>query len=295
MRILPWSRSPDPEGRDIILTGIPRSGTTLCCHLLNEIPGVVALHESMNVAELTKDRSPRARCKRVSRFFNKTRREIIRHGRAPSKTRQGVVPDNHVTDEVDEQGLRIARVEYGHIRVDPAIGNTGRIVLKHPNAFSAIVDELATCFPTFAVVRNPLSLLGSWNSVRMNFSQGRAPAAERLDSALADRLGRIDDPVIRQVELLSWYYEQYARHLRPEAVIRYEDVIASGGTVLQVIVPEAAALRSDLSSRNRSNVYSREVISELADEILMRPDGGWWHYYERRDVQGVRDAMAGGA
>ena len=31
--------------RDVVLTGPPRSGTTLACHMLNKLPGTVALHE----------------------------------------------------------------------------------------------------------------------------------------------------------------------------------------------------------------------------------------------------------
>jgi len=34
--------------QDILITGLPRSGTTLTCHLLNKLPNSVALHEPLS-------------------------------------------------------------------------------------------------------------------------------------------------------------------------------------------------------------------------------------------------------
>ena len=41
--------APATHGPLVLLTGAPRSGTTPCCHLLDKVPGVVALHEPMKV------------------------------------------------------------------------------------------------------------------------------------------------------------------------------------------------------------------------------------------------------
>ena len=37
--------------RNVLVTGTPRSGTTLICSLVNKLPDTVALHEPMNVWE----------------------------------------------------------------------------------------------------------------------------------------------------------------------------------------------------------------------------------------------------
>ena len=34
--------------RTVLLTGLPRAGTTLCCHILNSCKGVLALHEPLS-------------------------------------------------------------------------------------------------------------------------------------------------------------------------------------------------------------------------------------------------------
>ena len=40
------------SGRNLLLTGVPRSGTTLCCHLLGQASDTVALFEPMHVMDL---------------------------------------------------------------------------------------------------------------------------------------------------------------------------------------------------------------------------------------------------
>ena len=46
------------SGRQLALTGVPRSGTTLCCRLLGMARGTVALVEPMDVAGLPRGREP---------------------------------------------------------------------------------------------------------------------------------------------------------------------------------------------------------------------------------------------
>ena len=73
-------------------------------------------------------------------------------------------------------------------------------------------------------------------------------------------------------------------------MIRYEDIVASGGTALEVVVPEAAAHRSQLSNRNskRPQGEDHDLLQQLAERLLST-DGPWWKFYER---DGVTDLLA---
>ena len=59
------------NGRNVILAGIPRSGTTLVVRLLNELPDAVALHEPMQVSKLPGGGGPPA-CDAVDCWFHFT-------------------------------------------------------------------------------------------------------------------------------------------------------------------------------------------------------------------------------
>jgi hypothetical protein len=72
--------------------------------------------------------------------------------------------------------------------------------------FTALLEGLTHCFPTYALVRNPLSVLASWNSVALPVRQGRLPMAERLDPSLRRMLRRRSDRFERQICLLGWFF-----------------------------------------------------------------------------------------
>ncbi len=59
------------QHNNIILTGIPRSGTTLICYLLNKIPNTVALHEPMGPLLNACENSQLARLQ-INKFFADT-------------------------------------------------------------------------------------------------------------------------------------------------------------------------------------------------------------------------------
>jgi hypothetical protein len=132
-------------------------------------------------------------------------------------------------------------------------------------------------------------VLGSWNSVAMSFRDGHAPNAERLDEALRTALASIEDRIERQIHLLAWFYEKYDRVLPRSRIIRYEDLVASGGKALTAITPAAGTLGSPLVSRNRSGVYGAGVLRRLASTLLER-DGAFWRFYSREDVKALAEA-----
>ena len=226
--------------RDVILTGIPRSGTTLACWLLNQLPNVVALVEPWIGGRFWLGRwNPEHACRSLSRFFQSVRRQIIRYRLAPSCHVNGHVPTNTVEERRTGRPRKpIARL--GKIRIEEKLLSPSfRLVVKHPAPFMALLDRLVRHFPTYAIVRHPLAVLASWNSVSLPVSKGRVPAAEWFDPSLRRALSRLPDRWDRQVYLLGWFFETYRRVLPSEAILRYEDIVASGGRALRAIVPEA--------------------------------------------------------
>ena len=76
---------------DVILTGIPRSGTTLACFLLNTLSDVVALNEPLE-GLTARWRFHFLIRRRIDRFFAATRRSIRTRHTAISKHVGGELP-----------------------------------------------------------------------------------------------------------------------------------------------------------------------------------------------------------
>jgi ribosome-associated protein YbcJ (S4-like RNA binding protein) len=279
---------------DIILTGIARSGTTLSCALLNKLPQCVALHEPMNPAALTGLPFPDAFLAAVGSFFASQRASLLGSGTAVSKARGGRVPDNPFASAPSATGLRPSTVENQEVRFDKHLEPGFRLVVKHPNVFTATLPTLLTRFPCYAIVRNPLASLLSWHSIRAPVNVGRLPFGEAFDAELSSRLAAEPDRLERQIAILRWYFSRYRALLPREHVIRYEDLIASGGRALAVIDPAAALLDEPLENRNASKLYDSGLIHRLAERLLAEPTI-YQGFYEPDDIQALGDAGDGAA
>ncbi len=272
------------NGRDVIITGIPRSGTTLVCALLNELPNTVALIEPMPVQRFAGMGGPREWRAAIKAFFTEQRDSLFQRGTAITRTAADGLDDNTFSAEKGNNGGRISRIQIKKIKVEKQINEDFLLAIKHPNAFTAILEHLVEHFCCFAVIRNPVAVLASWNTVNIPLRDGHAPAAEALEPALAKELAALKDARARQIRLLSWYYERYRRLLPPERIFRYEEIIASAGRVLNAVTPEAKRLQEPLENRDRNPLYDRALMGELANR-LRASAGAFWDYYATDDLE----------
>ena len=263
------------SGRDIALTGVPRGGTTLACRLLGDCELAVSLFEPMEVMTLpAHDRA--AALDVVAGFYRSSRASLQATGCAPSKQAGGAVPDNPF-GAPDADGRRPQVAAPGWIEVaPPPPGFT--LAIKHNAAFAALLPELADRFDTYAIIRNPVAALGSWASVDLPVSQGRVPAGERLDPALAARLDACADLPMRQVRLIDWFFERFTA-LPDAKVLRYEDIVASDGRALFDATGLAPRTLPRLESRNASRLYPLDRC-RAAVEALLAHDGAWRRWYD---------------
>ena len=272
------------DTRNVILTGLQRSGTTLACHLLNKLDDTVALDEPMSVGKLTRLGGAAFVCGEVKRFFGEMRRSLLAGGTAISKHLGGQVPDNHIGARTAAGEARESFATRGLITADKPLTEDFVLCIKHPSVFTAALAELSKGFPCYAMVRNPLPVMLSWNSVSFPVTEGHVPAAERLRPELAAKLAKMADPLDRQVCILDWFFATYDAVLPASCIIRYEDLVASGGAALAVVRAEAARLGEKLENKNRNPFYDRKLIPVLG-QALLESEGAYWKFYSRESVE----------
>ncbi len=271
--------------RNVLITGTPRSGTTLFCSLLNKVPDVVALHEPMNVWEFPKCKDAAATADVIERFCGKTRASLHEFGYALSKHVGGNIPDNVAADQVNQRGTRLRHTEHGKVFVEKPLAQNFDLAIKHPVAFTALLETLALRFECYAIIRNPLATLASWNSLAwLNVKNGHAPIGEKLDTVLQRDLAAEPDVIERQLHILEWFYKRFRAFLPDHAMIKYEDLIASRGRELAKFFPRASDLDENLSSKNVNKFYDRPLMLDLGERLLRRP-GVIWDYYSKSDVE----------
>src|SRR5262249_46411824 len=270
--------------RNVLITGTPRSGTTLTCSLLNKLPDIVALHEPMNVFEFV-GRSGDEVGLMIDEFCVESRKSLHDVGWAASKHVGGKVRDNSAV--TDRAGKRVRQTEHGRLEIDKPLSKEFTLAIKHPAAFTALLEPLSKRFECIAIIRNPLATLGSWNSLDwFPLKEGHLPVGEKLDVDLARDVASLPDVIDRQIRLLEWFYDRFRRILKDTAVIKYEALIESRGRELAKFFPAAEKLDEDLASKNVSEFYDRALMTEAGARMLKR-DGPLWNFYGKRDVENV--------
>lgn len=274
--------------QQIILTGLPRSGTTLTCHLLNKLTNCVALHEPLVPLELSDSKSEHI-VQLISDYFVIQRQQILNTGTAVSKSFGGQVPDNPMAGIDPNTGKRIRVLDGRLVQIEKSLPNDFYLAIKQPAFFTAILKNLVKSglFNCFAIVRNPLSVLLSWNSVDMPVSRGRVPAAEAFDAELKANLDQIDGLHDRQVFLLNWFFQAYLNYLPAEQIIFYEKMISTEGRSLSAINPMAMNLREALSSKNNNSLYNSELKQILLSKLLNQKEGAFWSFYNKDQLLSI--------
>jgi len=245
---------------NIVLTGIPRSGTTLTCYLLNKLPNTVALNEPIAYRHIEPLSNYQEMCAYICRFFEQMRDSIYHHKIAESKTVNGKITDNMASEQFGKGSTTrewVASSEDKKFFIEKELTKDFLLIIKKPVIFTMVLEQLIQYFPVYAIIRNPLSVLASWSNVPLDIREGRSPA-EKWDTMLARNLAQQPDQIARQLYLLSWYYEKYHRYLPTNAILRYEDIIAFGGQTLSMITPKASQLNESLENKNLNQLYDRE-------------------------------------
>ena len=272
-----------------LLTGIPRSGSSLACRLAGELPDVVALSEPMARTESAGMTAAATACERIEHFVARTRRLIERDRRAPSLHVGGRLDDNVVANDA-EGGLRRRQAEQGEIHIAKALSEKFTLLVKHNALFAALLPQLSESFACVALVRNPLAVLASWQTVDMPVNRGRIPAGEQFDAALRNMLDRTGDALARQRLVLNWFFAQYGDNLPDERILRYEDLVASGGGVLFRLLGHADVVPRPLSSRNDQASYGEAGVEGLL-HALTKAGGAWTRFYSRADCEAAADRL----
>lgn len=277
----------------ILLTGLPRAGTTLSCHILNRCSGVLALHEPMTPSDFEPAKGPPAAVAQIRRFAQESRQRVLAEGLALSRQKDGQVPENPVAAEPGVGGLRPMDANLGLIDVSQqSLGNNFHLIIKHNALFTAMLPELAQAFPVYAIVRNPLAVLASWNLVDLPVNRGHIPAAEQFDIQLKQTLANTPDRLERQLTILEWFCQRYAHHL-PDRLLRYEDFVAHPASLADALGLDAGGMTVPLRE-SRNTGYDLALMEQLYLRLSGYGDA-IWKIYSRAQVDELMESIRAAA
>lgn len=266
----------------ILLTGIPRSGTTLACKLIHQHSSAVALNEPFGPETFRDTISTSVNL--IIQGSKQIRQQIFKERKAPARTKNRAITDNAYDDQY---GKRVKVVTRSLIHIDKAISEDFTLILKHNAEFALLLPALLQHFSVFGMIRNPLATLLSWNSVDIAVSRGKVSKAQWLDKSFESEYLKISDLHHRQVFILNWYFQKM-KLLRPSQLIKYEDLIDSNASILHRIYPLNEEKLTMLNSKNFNPLYDKELVEKFV-VLLIRFGGNWQDFYTEKDIKDLAD------
>jgi hypothetical protein len=238
---------------DLIITGVPRSGTTLAAAIIDQAPDSLCLSEPDGHVDLMEAAdSPEDFVLRLCQEFDAVRRTILEGGSVLDRRRTDGAPVTNYFSDPMPDGRREAAFATREIS-RPGLSSDFVLGVKHNALYAAVLPEIVRSgrFRVIAIIRDPIAALMSWRSLDLPISRGRLPAGERFWPALA-ALGQADldltDKQIRICDLLLRRFGDLADRI---AVVRYEVFVSDPAQLLA-----AAGLRQPVPAQIIANARS---------------------------------------
>ena len=210
---------------DVIVTGLPRSGLTVASALIDSLPNAVCLNEPpWQLVQARSMRNALPYCKWLVGDFAWQRLQLAR---------QEPVRDFRAADGAPLlDGVRDARrleTREGKARSVQFLRTPleGDFILgmKHHTLYTALLPELVKFdhFNIIAVIRNPLDVIASWQSLpEPVIAKGNPPGILRFWPETVEAANEGVDRLAQLYELHLARYHALAEHIH---IVKYEDMI----------------------------------------------------------------------
>ena len=208
--------------RNVILTGIPRSGTTLATALIDGLPDCVCLNEPR--WQVLQDHKGNA--------------EQLAHGLAEdfARIRAHLIAEHPVPDRRTAEGKAVTNFFSAGTRTnDHKIGMFIRagltqdftLAMKHNALYLSALPHLAhmSAFTIIAVIRNPVHTIASWRRLSLPVSSGHMPHAEIYWPTIKAIAQSGDEVLVKQVKLYDAICERLQERENTIHVLPYETLI----------------------------------------------------------------------
>jgi hypothetical protein len=262
---------PAATGGAGLITGIPRSGTSLLCRLLDDLPDQVVLNEPAEIFSAL-DRAPRPWGMPI--LYRDWRRRILAREPIENKVVAGrIVDDTAVTDVRVPHVADVAAAEFV-------------LWTKNTLAYAARLPQLADVMPEAAVVacvRHPFDTIASWIGTFSHLRDAdvdRFPLGGPADILLTEQqrrdlaaIGACADPPRRRALLWRHLAGMLLARRRDLHIVRYEDLTADPSGQLARILgpgfrPPADGVLPTLAPRSRRDTLSAADIEAIADACI---------------------------
>lgn len=257
--------------KNYLITGLPRSGTTLLASVLSENMEAVTFSEPEWLKEI------RANSSECGEFANAFANKIFALRSDIKNSEPIYIKTSRFNKGLPENYYR--RNQSGEVVVDkdespivfPKEYANKAFIIKANAQFTACLKELIKYedYKIVCMVRNPVSVIMSWRSLDLPVSRGNMKVAEKYNNDFESEISA-KSLIDKQVKIVDWFFKQFYIYRNQLNLIYYEDLINNTSEVICSITKSKLKAFKKLESKNLNKHYDlkeQEFISERIKAI----------------------------
>jgi len=227
--------------RNIILTGIPRAGTTLAASIIDAEKDSVCLNEpEWQHPHPELDAGDFAQA--IMEDFGDVRQKLLAKVPVPDRRAK----DGSATTNYYGSGTENNFVEYPLVR--EGLSEHFTLAIKHNGPYLAVLPQLVALeeFEIRAIIRHPLPVLRSWRRLSLPISRGEMPNATAYWREMRELTVAKIDLLEKQARMFELMFLRIMEQKDAIEIIRYETLAGEAGQMASHATPEDGAIISAL-------------------------------------------------
>jgi len=247
---------------NLLLTGLPRCGTTLMTALIDGMDDSVALNEPAWQFEWLQGKGraePEAFTKWLIADYARVRHDLLNAIPVPERRREdgSAVTNYHRLRQQDPEAAK------SYTTTDftrPGLTPDFTLAMKHVGPYMGALPSIVAseAFHVIAIVRNPVGVLASWNEVPIPVGQGKMPGAAVQWKEMA-MLTRTPMPLLeKQVRLYDLLVERLYAAREHIDILTYEELV-DDPYLLSEIVGKPVKLTPHLIEKREVEFYKTDT------------------------------------
>lgn len=253
--------------KDVILTGIPRAGTTLGCTLINNLSNSVCLSEPELINQVLHDaENAKDYIKSIEQIFADFRKLITTQRSVLNRVSYDGQPlTNYYTRNSDGLVQPLFQLCQEKVNIQ---NDSFHLVIKHNAHFLSVLAELVEYdrFSIVVVIRNPISTILSWRSLNLPISIGRLPAAEKFWPSIREIGCSSEDIMVKQVKIYEELCKTILAQRKQVVLLLYEDLIKNISLVEKLFHQNLLCVPT-MFNYNKNKDYNFNEVEEILDNL----------------------------
>lgn len=258
---------------NILITGIPRSGTTLTNALIDSLPDCVALNEPLWQAQQDFGGNPVKFANWLAEDFARIRGHLHKEHPVPDRrTPEGKAITNFFAgDKPAEDHSMMMLIKAG-------LPEYFTLAMKHNALYMACLPEIAFHLELtiIALIRHPVHTIASWRRLNLPISQGKLPHGATYWPELHAISESNDELLIKQVKIYDLMCERLHDMRGAVRVLPYETLIDTPELLCRAIGHDGP-LDTSMIKQNQTTIAKEE--HNLIANAVLKHGKHWQHFY----------------